>query len=53
MTFHGTVVNPLTPAVFHFAIPGQPCGYWSNGNHIVADGVCRCGKKFLLAEVTV
>jgi hypothetical protein len=51
MTFHGTVVNPLMPAVFHFAIPGQPCAYWTNGSHIVTDGACRCGKKFLLAEV--
>jgi hypothetical protein len=40
----------LAPAVFHFAVPGQPCTYWDNGNHIVRDGVCLCGKAFLLIE---
>jgi hypothetical protein len=50
MTYPGIAVNVLSPAVFHFAVPGKPCSYWTNGNHIVADGVCRCGMKFLLAE---
>jgi hypothetical protein len=40
----------VTPTVFHFAVPGQPCTYWTKGDHIVADGACRCGKKFLLVE---
>lgn len=40
----------VSPDTFHFAVPGQPCPYWTNGNHIVADGACRCGRKFLLAE---
>lgn len=49
-----TIIKTLSPATFHFAEPGKPCPYWTNGNHIVAvDGSCRCGKTFLLAEKEV
>jgi len=44
-------VKLIAPDTFHFAEPGAPCAYWSLGAHIVQDGVCRCGKKFMLTEV--
>jgi hypothetical protein len=34
--------------VFRFREAGYPCIYWSNGEHIVADGVCRCGVRFVI-----
>lgn len=36
---------------FHFAVPGDPCSYWkSTGNHIVVNGKCRCGRRFVVSE---
>jgi hypothetical protein len=45
-----TIVSILKPAVFRFRDPDNACEYWSGGEHIVADGVCRCGKSFFLAR---
>jgi hypothetical protein len=45
-----TSFRKCCPATFHFEEPGNPCAYWSNGAHIVNDGVCRCGKEFILGE---
>lgn len=44
----------LQPAGFHVMVAEELCTAWSNGQHIVkADGTCRCGKAFLLAEKVV
>lgn len=29
----------------------NPCTYWSNTAHIVANGLCRCGRLFEVREV--
>jgi hypothetical protein len=39
------------PSTFHFAEPDRPCTYWSNGDHIVADGVCRCGMRIRVVQI--
>jgi len=45
-------VRVIHPDTFHFAEPRKPCAYWTNGMHIVSvDGICRCGKRFMLTEV--
>lgn len=42
----------ITPVAFHFLDPKVGCTHWSNGQHIVTiDGTCKCGKKFIVAEV--
>lgn len=41
----------LSPSVFHFAVPGDPCSCWrTTGAHIVVDGKCRCGRRFVVSE---
>jgi hypothetical protein len=35
-----------------FAEATRPCAHWSDGQHVIAvDGLCRCGKRFVLLEV--
>ena len=43
-------LRTVTPDAFRFREDGQPCTYWSSGDHIVANHECRCGKKFTLVE---
>lgn len=50
MTLPITDTRLVFPTTFHFAEPGKPCSYWGNGNHIVSEGKCRCGKFFELTE---
>jgi hypothetical protein len=40
----------VQPVLLKFRIASEPCAYWSNLEHIVVDGACRCGKKFVLVE---
>jgi len=37
--------------LFAFRDPIQPCTYWSSGEHVVADGKCRCGREFWVSEL--
>jgi hypothetical protein len=38
--------------IFTFEEPGAPCTYWkTTGSHTVSDGLCRCGKRFVISEV--
>jgi hypothetical protein len=40
---------------FSVTVPGEPCQHWASGEHIVVgedDYHCKCGKHFLLLEVT-
>lgn len=40
----------IEPVSLKFRIANEPCTYWSNLEHIVVRGACRCGKKFVLVE---
>lgn len=44
--------RPCNADHFNFNEPGLPCTLWATGKHIVTpNGLCRCGKRFLLVEV--
>jgi hypothetical protein len=47
-----TAVEVISADTFHFDARGHRCDYWTNGIHIVSQGVCRCGAEFILARVT-
>jgi hypothetical protein len=41
----------IVPTLLSFTDVHSRCAYWSSGNHIVANGLCRCGKGFRILEV--
>jgi hypothetical protein len=41
----------IVPKLLSFTDVHSRCAYWSSGNHIVTNGICRCGKAFRILEV--